>query len=213
MTVNRSTVLDAPPERVWEALRRPALLVFVPYPNLTFAPVDPPAFWKEWGHVSTAYACGCSMPSRLDGRSWELSCRQHRATFGKSTTTDAARSSGDGTTSSRSSRRDRGGRGTQTESRSRPGRSRHLCGRSSGCSTPTGSGGGSGRLSAASGTAARLRRCIRDMQAESTLDGVTLPVVAQRSTGVLRLRAKLLCDVPTPTNFHVRDGHDIDAQS
>lgn len=48
MTVERSTVLDAPPERVWEELRRPALLNFVAYPILTFEPVDPPAFPKQW---------------------------------------------------------------------------------------------------------------------------------------------------------------------
>ena len=48
MTVDLSTVLDAPPERVWDELNRPALLCHVARPLVAFAPLDPPAFPERW---------------------------------------------------------------------------------------------------------------------------------------------------------------------
>ena len=46
--VELSTVLDAPPERVWEEVNRPALLRFVAHPFVRFDPLDPPAFPERW---------------------------------------------------------------------------------------------------------------------------------------------------------------------
>ena len=46
--VELSTVLDAPPERVWEEVNRPALLRFVAHPFVWFDPLDPPAFPERW---------------------------------------------------------------------------------------------------------------------------------------------------------------------
>ncbi|MFC7227667.1 hypothetical protein N0B31_09660 [Salinirubellus salinus] len=44
-----TTILDAQPERVWAAVRTPALLEHVAAPLFTFDPVDPPAFPETWG--------------------------------------------------------------------------------------------------------------------------------------------------------------------
>ena len=41
-------VLDAPPERVWEEVNRPALLHFVARPLVAFEPIEPPAFPERW---------------------------------------------------------------------------------------------------------------------------------------------------------------------
>ena len=46
--IELSTLLDAPPERVWEEVNRPALLRFVTRPLVTFEPLDPPAFPERW---------------------------------------------------------------------------------------------------------------------------------------------------------------------
>ncbi|GAB5550198.1 MAG: hypothetical protein SangKO_099580 [Sandaracinaceae bacterium] len=48
MTVCLSTLLDAPPQRVWDEVNRTALLGYVAAPLLTFEPVDPPAFPERW---------------------------------------------------------------------------------------------------------------------------------------------------------------------
>ncbi len=48
MTVELSTVLDAPPERIWEAVNRTALHAYVTRPLLTFEPVDPPILPERW---------------------------------------------------------------------------------------------------------------------------------------------------------------------
>lgn len=48
MTIERSIVLDAPPERVWAEVQRPALLAHVARPLVAFEPVDPPAFPARW---------------------------------------------------------------------------------------------------------------------------------------------------------------------
>jgi ligand-binding SRPBCC domain-containing protein len=43
-----TTILDAPPERVWAAVRTPAVLEHVAAPLVTFEPVEPPAFPETW---------------------------------------------------------------------------------------------------------------------------------------------------------------------
>jgi ligand-binding SRPBCC domain-containing protein len=48
MKTTVSTLLDAPPERVWEALQRPGLLEYVAAPLVEFEPVDPPSFPERW---------------------------------------------------------------------------------------------------------------------------------------------------------------------
>lgn len=48
MTIERSTVLDAPSERVWKEVNRPDLLRYVAWPLLTFEPVEPAAFPERW---------------------------------------------------------------------------------------------------------------------------------------------------------------------
>lgn len=48
MELSVSTLLDAPPERVWEAVDRPALLEHVAAPLLEFEPIDPPSFPTSW---------------------------------------------------------------------------------------------------------------------------------------------------------------------
>ena len=48
MTLELSTFLDAPPEKVWEEVNRPALLRYVARPLLAFEPTDPPAFPERW---------------------------------------------------------------------------------------------------------------------------------------------------------------------
>ena len=46
--VELSTLLDAPPERVWAEVNRPALLHFVAHPFIAFDPLDPPTFPERW---------------------------------------------------------------------------------------------------------------------------------------------------------------------
>jgi hypothetical protein len=48
MVIERSTLLEAPPERVIAELRRTALLRHVSWPLLSFEPEDPPAFPERW---------------------------------------------------------------------------------------------------------------------------------------------------------------------
>jgi len=49
-----STYLDAPPDRVWDAVGTPRLLQYVTHPMIRFTPVAPPQFpdrWKEGDYV------------------------------------------------------------------------------------------------------------------------------------------------------------------
>jgi hypothetical protein len=48
MHLSVSTLLDASPERVWEAVTTPALLAHVAAPLLRFDPVEPPALPDRW---------------------------------------------------------------------------------------------------------------------------------------------------------------------
>lgn len=46
--VEIATLLDAPPDRVWAEVQRPALLMFVAAPMVRFRPVDPPTLPEVW---------------------------------------------------------------------------------------------------------------------------------------------------------------------
>ncbi len=48
MTVELTTLLDAPAERVWAEVNRPALLQHVARPLVAFRPLDPPRFPERW---------------------------------------------------------------------------------------------------------------------------------------------------------------------
>ena len=48
MKTTISTLLDAPPKRVWKELQRPALLEYVAAPLVEFEPVDPELFPERW---------------------------------------------------------------------------------------------------------------------------------------------------------------------
>lgn len=48
MKTTISTLLDAPPERVWEELQRPALLKYVTAPLVVFEPIGPESFPEQW---------------------------------------------------------------------------------------------------------------------------------------------------------------------
>jgi len=48
MHTESTTLLDASPERVWDAVRRPVTLRYVAAPLLTFEPLDPPRLPEEW---------------------------------------------------------------------------------------------------------------------------------------------------------------------
>jgi len=48
MTIQLSTVLNAPSERIWEEVNRTALHAYVTRPLLTFEPVDPPTLPERW---------------------------------------------------------------------------------------------------------------------------------------------------------------------
>ncbi|MHA6325859.1 hypothetical protein [Roseivivax sp. CAU 1753] len=47
-TVLLTTHLDAPPDRVWDAINTPRLFLFVARPVMYFEPVDPPAWPERW---------------------------------------------------------------------------------------------------------------------------------------------------------------------
>ncbi|APX10378.1 hypothetical protein [Tateyamaria omphalii] len=46
--IELSTFLDAPPDRVWDALHTPRLLSFVAHPILRFDPVEPAQLPERW---------------------------------------------------------------------------------------------------------------------------------------------------------------------
>ncbi len=46
--IELTTYLDAPPDRVWEEVLRPALLLYVSRGVLSFRPLDPPQFPDLW---------------------------------------------------------------------------------------------------------------------------------------------------------------------
>lgn len=48
MAFRLTTILDAPPERVWAVVQTPALLERVAAPLVTFEPVDPETFPETW---------------------------------------------------------------------------------------------------------------------------------------------------------------------
>jgi hypothetical protein len=48
MTVQLSTVLDAPSERIWAEVNRTVLHAYLTRPLLTFEPVDPPTLPDRW---------------------------------------------------------------------------------------------------------------------------------------------------------------------
>ena len=55
MSLELSTILDAPLERVWQEVNRPELLRYVAAPLLTFTPVEParfPEVWEEREYVT-----------------------------------------------------------------------------------------------------------------------------------------------------------------
>ncbi|WP_129114976.1 hypothetical protein [Halegenticoccus tardaugens] len=54
MDASISTLLDAPPDRVWEEVQKPALLAHVAAPLVSFEPVNPrslPDTWEEGGYL------------------------------------------------------------------------------------------------------------------------------------------------------------------
>jgi len=48
MLVKISTVLSCPPERVWQEVQTPRLLLQIAYPLVVFEPVQPSAFPETW---------------------------------------------------------------------------------------------------------------------------------------------------------------------
>jgi hypothetical protein len=48
MRTTVSTTLEAPPDRIWEALQNPATLMYVAAPVVAFEPVEPATFPDRW---------------------------------------------------------------------------------------------------------------------------------------------------------------------
>lgn len=52
MQVSLTSLFDAPAERVWNEVRKPATLEHVAHPLLQFEPTDPPSFPEQWNQGS-----------------------------------------------------------------------------------------------------------------------------------------------------------------
>ena len=52
MQVSLTSLFDAPPERVWKEVQKPATLEYVAHPLLQFKPTEPPYFPEQWNEGS-----------------------------------------------------------------------------------------------------------------------------------------------------------------